>query len=169
VRRHPHVFGDQQIETAGEVLQRWESIKREERGGGSVLDDIPAVFPALARAEKLGRRAAHVGFDWPEPADVLDKVREELDEVSEAMERAQAHGVRRAPEVEAEIGDLLFAIANLSRHLGLSPEAALLHANDKFEQRFRAIEPEIADGATDPASMEALWNEVKRSERKTEQ
>ena len=163
VRRHPHVFGDQQIETASEVLQRWETIKRDERGGGSVLDDIPAVFPALARAEKLSRRASNIGFDWPGPEAVLDKVREELDEVSEAMERARQQEVRRSPEVEAEIGDLLFAVANLSRKLGLSPEVALLHANDKFERRFRAIEPEIAAGnATDLESMDALWDEIKR-------
>ncbi len=166
VRRHPHVFGDRQIETASEVLQRWETIKLDERGGGSVLDDIPAVFPALARAEKLSRRASNVGFDWPGPEAVLDKVREELDEVSEAMERARQQEVRRSPEVEAEIGDLLFAVANLSRKLGLSPEVALLHANDKFEQRFRAIEPEIAAGnATDLESMDALWDEIKRRER----
>ena len=164
VRRHPHVFGDQQIETASEVLQRWETIKRGERGGGSVLDDIPAAFPALARAEKLSRRASNVGFDWPGPEAVLDKVREELDEVSEAMKRARQQEVR-SPEVEAEIGDLLFAVANLSRKLGLSPEVALLHANDKFERRFRAIEPEIAAGnATDLESMDALWEEVKRCE-----
>ncbi len=166
VRRHPHVFEDQQVETASEVLQRWETIKRDERGGGSVLDDIPTTFPALARAEKLGRRAAIVGFDWPAPAAVLDKVREELDEVSEAIEKAEQRDVRRCPEVEAEIGDLLFAIANLSRQLGLSPEVALLHANDKFERRFRAIEPEIAAGnATDVEAMDALWDDVKRRER----
>ena len=166
VRRHPHVFGDQRIESASEVLQRWETIKRAERGGGSVLDDIPAAFPALARAEKLSRRASNVGFDWPEPEVVLDKVREELDEVSEAMQRAREQEVRRSPEVEAEIGDLLFAVANLARKLGLSPEVALLHANDKFERRFRAIEPEIAAGnATDLESMDALWDEVKERER----
>ena len=166
VRRHPHVFGDQRLETASEVLQRWETIKRDERGGGSVLDDIPATFPALARAEKLSRRASNVGFDWPGPEVVLDKVREELDEVSEAMQRAQEQEVRRSPEVEAEIGDLLFAVTNLARKLGFSAEVALLHANDKFERRFRAIEPEIAAGnATDLESMDALWDEVKQRER----
>ena len=165
VRRHPHVFGDQQVETASAVLQRWETIKSGERGGGSVLDDLPATFPALARAEKLGRRASTVGFDWPGPEAVLDKVREELDEVGEAIERARQHDVRRSPEIEAEIGDLLFAIANLSRQLELSPEVALLHANDKFERRFRAIEPEITAGnATDLESMDALWDEVKQRE-----
>lgn len=164
VRRHPHVFGDGEAENADEVLQRWESIKREERGSGSVLDDIPASFPALARAEKLGRRAAHAGFDWPDVEGVVRKVREELEEVEEAM--AGEAGVRRSPVVEEEIGDLLFAIANLARHLGLSPEAALRRSSEKFERRFRAIEPRIASGeAADLAAMDALWEDAKGRER----
>ena len=164
IRRHPHVFGDGEVESAEEVLQRWESIKREERGGGSVLDDIPASFPALARAEKLGRRAAHLGFDWPDAEGVLRQVREELEEVEEAI--ASEVGVRRSPVVEQEIGDLLFAVSNLARHLGLSPEAALRRSSEKFERRFRAIEPRIASGeAADSAAMEALWEEAKDRER----
>ncbi len=163
VRRHPHVFGDGEAENAEEVLQRWEEIKRDERGGGSVLDDIPMSFPALARAEKLGRRAAHMGFDWPDVEGVVRKVREELEEVEEAM--ASEEGVRRSPVVEQEIGDLLFAVANLARHLGLSPEAALRRSSEKFERRFRAIEPRIASGeAADFAAMDALWEETKRDE-----
>jgi len=165
VRRHPHVFGDGRLETADEVLERWETIKREERGGGSVLDDIPETFPALVRAEKLGRRAAHVGFDWPDTAATLVKVREELAEVEEAVADAERDAERRAPAVEAEIGDLLFAIANLARHLGLSPEVALRGASEKFERRFRAIEPRITSGeAADLEAMDALWDEVKLSE-----
>ena len=164
IRRHPHVFGDGEVENAEAVLQRWESIKRVERGGGSVLDDIPMSFPALARAEKLGRRAAHVGFDWPDAAGVLRKVREELEEVEEAMESER--GVRRSPVVEQEIGDLLFAVSNLARHMGLSPEAALRRSSEKFERRFRAIEPHIASGeAADSAAMDALWEDAKRGER----
>lgn len=164
IRRHPHVFGDGEVENAEEVLQRWESIKRDERGGGSVLDDIPVSFPALARAEKLGRRAAQVGFDWPDAEGVLRKVREELEEVEEAM--ANEAGVRRSPVLEQEIGDLLFAVSNLARHLGLSPEAALRRSSEKFERRFRAIEPRIASGeAADSAAMEILWQQVKGGER----
>lgn len=164
VRRHPHVFGDGEAETAEEVLQRWESIKQNERGGGSVLDDIPESFPALARAEKLGRRAAHVGFDWPDADGVLRKVREELAEVEQAMVREA--GVRRSPVIEGEIGDLLFAVSNLARHLGLSPEAALRRSSEKFERRFRAIEPRIVSGeAADMGAMETLWDEVKGRER----
>lgn len=164
IRRHPHVFGDGEAENAEEVLHRWESIKRDERGGGSVLDDIPVSFPALARAEKLGRRAAHLGFDWPDVEGVLRKVREELEEVEEAM--VSEAGVRRSPVVEQEIGDLLFAVSNLARHLGLSPEAALRRSSEKFERRFRAIEPRIASGeAADVAAMERLWQELKSRER----
>jgi MazG family protein len=169
VRRHPHVFADGDAATAQEVLQRWESIKREERGGGSVLDDIPASFPALARAEKLGRRAAHLGFDWPDANGVLEKVREELVEVEDAVahDGERPHG-RASAAVEQEIGDLLFAVANLARRLGLSPEAALRQANEKFERRFRAIEPAIAAGhAGDPAAMDELWEAIKRGETPT--
>ncbi len=163
IRRHPHVFGDGEAESAEEVLQRWESIKREERGGGSVLDDIPVSFPALARAEKLGRRAAHVGFDWPDADGVLRKVREELEEVEEAV--TSEAGVRRSPVVEQEIGDLLFAVSNLARHMGLSPEAALRRSSQKFERRFRTIEPHIASGeAADLEAMDELWEAVKRDE-----
>ena len=165
VRRHPHVFGDGTAATADEVLQRWESIKRDERGGGSVLDDIPDSFPALARAEKLGRRAANLGFDWPNTAGVLEKVREELEEVEAEVARALEDGVERSPQVEEEIGDLLFAVSNLARQMGLSPELALRRASEKFERRFRAIEPRIVSGeALGLEAMDALWDEVKRSE-----
>ncbi len=165
VRRHPHVFGDGSAQDAEEVLQRWETAKRDERGGGSVLDDIPAAFPALARAEKLGRRAANVGFDWPDADGVLLKVREELAEVEAAVASARERDEERSAEVEAEIGDLLFAVANLARHMGLSPEVALRSASTKFERRFRAIESRIASGeAADLQAMDALWDEVKRSE-----
>lgn len=165
VRRHPHVFGDGDAANTEEVLQRWESIKREERGGGSVLDDIPVSFPALARAEKLGRRAAHVGFDWPDAAGVVDKVREELHEVEEAMTADTPVNGRASSAVEQEVGDLLFAVANLARRLGFSPEAALRRANEKFERRFRAIEPDIdPSSAPQLEELDALWEAVKRGE-----
>lgn len=166
VRRHPHVFGEGQLDTADEVLVRWEEIKREERGGGSVLDDIPKVFPALVRAEKLGRRASNIGFDWPNAAGALEKVREELVEVEEATVKAERDAKQSSVEIEAEIGDLLFAIANFARHMGLSPEVALRRASEKFERRFRAIESRIESGeASDLEQMDGLWNEVKSLER----
>ena len=167
VRRHPHVFGDLEVADSAEVLQRWEMIKLEERGGGSVLDDIPGALPGLARAEKLGRRAAQLGFDWPEPEDVVGKIREELAEVEDEMQAQKDAGHRRAPDVEAEIGDLLFAVANLARQLGLSPEVALRGANERFESRFRSIEPELAEAqGADLETMEALWDRAKRAESK---
>ena len=166
VRRHPHVFGEGQLDTADQVLVRWEAIKREERGGGSVLDDIPEVFPALVRAEKLGRRASNVGFDWPNAAGALEKVREELVEVEEATVEAERDAKRASVEIEEEIGDLLFAIANFARHMGLSPEVALRRASEKFERRFRAIESRIESGeASDLEQMDGLWNEVKSLEK----
>jgi len=165
VRRHPHVFGEGKLDTAEEVLQRWETAKRDERGGGSVLDDIPESFPALARAEKLGRRASNLGFDWPDAAGVLLKIREELDEVEAAVAQAEKDGARRSRDVEHEIGDLLFAVSNLARHMGMSPEVALRAASEKFERRFRAIEPQIVSGEAESLeAMDALWDEVKRAE-----
>jgi MazG family protein len=162
IRRHPHVFGDTKLETAGEVRERWEMLKLEERGGGSVVDDMPAALPALAQAEKLGRRAAQIGFDWREVSDVLDKVREETGELEQSL-REKGAAARRDADVEEELGDLLFAVSNLARHLGMSPEVALRRANEKFERRFRAIEPHIvADGAMQIEQMDELWEEVKR-------
>ena len=130
-----------------------------------MLDDIPESFPALARAEKLGRRAANLGFDWPDAAGVLEKVREELEEVEAAVARAEKGGARRSSDVEEEIGDLLFAVSNLARQMGLSPEVALRRASEKFERRFRAIEERIVSGeAAGLEAMDALWDEVKRAE-----
>lgn len=165
IRRHPHVFAQGDARTANDVLERWEVIKRDERGGGSVLDDIPDTFPALARAEKLGRRASHIGFDWTDIRGVIDKVHEELAEVEELIVDEAETAVSGTSEVEAEIGDLLFAIANVARHMGLSPEVALRRANEKFERRFRQIEPRIASGeAVDLDAMDALWNAAKAQE-----
>ncbi len=162
IRRHPHVFGDSKAETSREVRKRWEMLKLEERGGGSVVDDMPAALPALAMAEKLGRRAAQVGFDWRAVTDVLDKVREETDELELDL-REKGPDARRDKHVEEELGDLLFSVSNLARHLGMSPEVALRRANEKFERRFRAIEPRIvADGSMQIEQMDELWEEVKR-------
>ena len=119
---------------------------------------------ALATAEKLGRRAAQVGFDWREVSDVLEKVREETRELELDL-REKGPDARRDVHVEEELGDLLFSVSNLARHLGMSPEVALRRANEKFERRFRAIEPNIvADGSMQIEQMDELWEEVKRGE-----
>ncbi|MFQ5742594.1 MAG: nucleoside triphosphate pyrophosphohydrolase [Acidobacteriota bacterium] len=165
VRRHPHVFSGQRVETSEEVLHRWEMMKLQERGGGSVLDDMPAALPALARAEKLGRRSAQLSFDWPGVAEVMAKVREELTELSGVLQPdtgGESPQAASGADIEAELGDLLFAVANLARHLGLSAEVALRHASDKFERRFRSIEPQIVAGkVSDPEAMDQLWEQVK--------
>src|SRR5262245_5320424 len=140
VRRHPHVFGRDQgepaLDTANQVRTRWEEIKSQERGGGkgprTLLSGIPATLPALLRADHIGARAASVGFDWARAEDVVDKMREEVEEV---------RGARLDPaRAEEEVGDLLFAIANLARKLGVESESALRKANDKFSARFTAME-----------------------------
>lgn len=179
VRRHPHVFGGAGRLSPEAVGALWDEIKRAEKaeraklrdGTGaqegsaqSVLDGVLVALPSLTRSDKLTRKAAKVGFDWPDSAQVMDKVREELDEVAEAV----AHGPQAA--VEDEIGDLLFAAANLARHLGVDPESALRRANHKFERRFRAIETMLAERGTSPdetslLDMEKLWREVKKTER----
>ncbi|WP_201485639.1 nucleoside triphosphate pyrophosphohydrolase [Pseudomonas sp. OF001] len=179
IRRHPHVFPDGDLYGAPDlprlaeaaIRQRWEEIKAEERAEQvaapeqlSLLDDIPQALPALSRAAKLQKRAAQVGFDWPAPLPVLDKLQEELDEVLEAMaEGDQAH-------IAEEVGDLLFVAVNLARHLKVEPEAALRAANRKFERRFRFIEQALraAGKAMDDCPLEeldALWGEAKRQER----
>jgi len=179
IRRHPHVFPTGELYAAldtpqldeQQVKQRWEEIKAQERaekgGAGeqlSLLDDVPAALPALSRAAKLQKRAAVVGFDWPGPLPVLDKVREELDEVLEAM------AADDAPAVAEEIGDLLFSVVNLARHLKVDPENALRGANVKFDRRFRFIEQALRDTHTNIQDctledMDALWGEAKRQEK----
>jgi MazG family protein len=172
VNRHPHVFGDTVVETAEAQTIAWEEHKANERRAraassgqsASALDGVAIGLPALLRALKLQRRAARVGFDWPEAQDVLDKMQEELDEI-----RAELADGRRPDRVLDEVGDLLFVCANLARHLDVDPEAALRHANAKFERRFRHIERRLADQGRDLAGstldeMEALWQEAKNAE-----
>ena len=179
IRRHPHVFVDgdlygkpdaARLEEAG-VKQRWEELKAEERAEKaavpeqlSLLDDVPNALPALSRAVKLQKRAAQVGFDWPEALPVVDKVREELDEVLEAMSENDPQAIAE------EIGDLLFVVTNLSRHLKVDPETALRSANGKFERRFRFIEQTLrtAGQPIENCSLEqldALWGEAKKQEK----
>ena len=168
VARHPHVFGDESRDKSAEQQTAdWEKIKAAERAGkaqGGTLDGVAIGLPALLRAMKLQKRAARVGFDWPETTQVLDKITEEAAELVEAKDTlSQA-------EVEEEYGDLLFAMANLGRHLGLDPEAALRAANAKFTRRFEGIETRLAAMGKTPqdsdlAEMNALWDAVKLAER----
>jgi tetrapyrrole methylase family protein/MazG family protein len=156
--RHPHVWGTAAVSSAGEVVARWECLKREEKGEhASLLDGVPRALPALEQALSYGQRAARVGFDWPGPAEVVEKVREEMGELELA-------GTPEA--VEAESGDLLFAVANWARHLGVDPETALRQANARFARRFRAVEELVRQrglqlGEMSIVEMEALWQEIK--------
>lgn len=169
IARHPHVFGDQRIETADQQTLNWEQMKQAERAAKlkddpSVLADIPLALPALMRAEKLAKRAARVGFDWPSLNEVFDKLDEETLEVREAVtEGDQDH-------IAEEIGDMLFVVANLARKAKVDPELALRNANTKFERRFRWIEQELAKQGRTPdqsslEEMDGLWNRGKDFER----
>ena len=169
IRRHPHVFGDGAAKTPDAVTEAWDAIKRRERAAKpsqpkGLLDDVPRALPALMRAIKLQNRAAEVGFDWPNASFVIDKIAEETRELAEAQTS------KDPAKIAEEFGDLLFAMANLARHLKLDPEDALRGANAKFMRRFKAIEAGLeARGRTlgdaDLEEMEALWQEAKRAER----
>lgn len=168
VARHPHVFGSESREKSADQQTRdWEKIKAAERaskGAGGVLDDVAVGLPALLRAHKLQKRAARVGFDWPETTQVLDKLLEEARELTEAAEAMDTDAI------EDEMGDLLFVMANLARHLGVEPEAALRRTNQKFIRRFSAVEAALAAKGTRPEDstleeMDALWDAAKVAER----
>ncbi len=163
IRRHPHVFGDAEAAASPEAQKlSWEALKATERAQKaqtSVLDDVPLALPALLRAEKLQRRASSVGFDWDDAAKVVEKIAEEAGELAAATD--QAHR-------EEEMGDLLFVVANLARHLKVDPEAALRAANAKFCRRFHFIEQELeAQGRSAAGAsldeMEALWQKAKKN------
>jgi ATP diphosphatase len=137
VRRHPHIFGTAEQRAAGPQEGSWEAIKAQERseqGDDSALAGVATALPALKRAQKLGKRASSVDFDWPDRVGVRAKIREELDELEQAV------GTRNQADIEEEFGDLLFAVVNLARHLDVDPENALTVANHKFERRFRDME-----------------------------
>ena len=169
VARHPHVFGDENREKSAEQQTRdWEAVKAAERAAREetgTLDGVALGLPALLRAVKLQKRAARVGFDWPETSHVLDKIQEEVAELHEAAQSGDA------PHIEEEFGDLLFAMANLARHMKLCPEAALRRANAKFTRRFEWIEARLAEDGRRPeqsdlAEMDALWTAAKRQEKR---
>lgn len=175
VRRHPHVFAraadEAPLETANQVRVRWEEVKAQERGAAvapkTLLSGIPVALPALLRAYQIGARAKNVGFDWQRPTDVVGKIREEVDEIAEVVAADRPLDRDRAEE---EMGDLLFSIANLSRQLGIEPEAALRKANDKFTRRFTTMETAVAERGGRMADMtleelEAEWQKSKAAER----
>jgi ATP diphosphatase len=163
VRRHPHVFGDAVVADAADQSRAWERMKREERsarGDAGALADVPVALPALTRARKLGARAADAGFDWPDAAGPRAKVDEELAE----LDRAAAGGEPQARE--AELGDLLFSVVNLARHLQIDPEAALRGANERFVRRYRHVERDLerlgqAAGSAPPELLDRLWAAAK--------
>ncbi len=168
VARHPHVFGDESRDKSADQQTRdWETVKaaeRKARGAQGVLDDVAVGLPALLRAVKLQKRAARVGFDWPDAGQVLDKIAEE------ARELVEARDAMGKAEVFEEFGDLLFVMANLARHLGVEPEAALRAANQKFIRRFHGVEARLAAMGKRPedsdlVEMDALWEAVKAGER----
>jgi len=168
IRRHPHVFGDAQARNADEQTVAWETQKAAERAAkgrnASILDDVPVALPALKRAQKLCKRAARVGFDWPDAERVLDKVEEETQELREAIREGDPDAASE------ELGDLLFVLANLARKLDAQAEESLHAANRKFERRFKYIEQALAEQKRSPEDasldeMEALWLEAKKAER----
>jgi MazG family protein len=176
IRRHPHVFVQadavagttgEGVDTPGAVVEQWQQIKARERAAAGrphqgVLDGLPASLPALSRAHELGRRAARTGFDWPDAPAVLDKIDEEIREL-----RAEIDG-RGTDAMAEELGDLLFALAQLARKAGLDPEAALRAANAKFTARFTAVEHDVAARGLDMTALtldelEAIWQRIKRA------
>src|SRR3954464_12408524 len=172
LRRHPHVFGEQRGLTTEAVAKLWDRIKAEEKaskpkpdeGNATALAGVPIALPALTRALKLQQKAGKVGFDWNDPMAVLAKIREEADEIEAALRE----GARE--QAGAEVGDLLFAVVNLARHLDADPEAVLRATNRKFERRFASIERALAARGKTPsqstlAEMDALWDEAKAAER----
>ena len=169
VARHPHVFGDATIDTAEAQTVSWEARKAAERAArgtaaepSGALDGVARALPALLRAEKIQKRAARVGFDWKELDPVIDKIEEELGELRAEL----TAGAMAQERISDELGDVLFAVANLARHCKVDPEAALRATNDKFERRFRHIETRLAESGRRPADasleeMETLWQEAK--------
>jgi MazG family protein len=167
VRRHPHVFGDADIASVAAQNEAWEAHKAAERAekgeAASVLDGVALALPALLRAAKISRRAARIGFDWPDAVAVIKKLEEEIEELEIEIDAQADRAV-----IEEEVGDLLFAAANLARKLDIEPETALRQATVKFERRFRQVEAlakERGIGA-ELETLEALWQEVKAQERK---
>jgi MazG family protein len=174
IRRHPHVFGDAQIETAEEVLRNWEELKRNERREAGrehpqgMLEGVATHLPGLLEAYSLTERASRVGFDWPSVGPCLDKLSEEIDELRHELQCDDSGDAARR-RLESEVGDLLFAAVNVARLLGVDPETALKSTNRKFRRRFRHVEFGLEAQGRSPAEasleeMDALWEEAKAGE-----
>ncbi len=169
IRRHPHVFGEEKAKNEEEALQHWQAMKQQEHKKAqctSILDNIPQAFTALMRADKLQKRCASVGFDWQTIEPVFDKVAEELQEVQQEVTSESPN----SQAIQSEIGDLFFAVANLSRQLGFRSEETLRLANQKFERRFRKVEEKLQTQGkmlqeSSLAEMDLLWDEVKKEEK----
>lgn len=169
-KRHPHVFGDVEVKSEEEQRRLWEKIKQEEKSpasanSNSILDDVPNNLPALSRAVKLHKKAANVGFDWPDVSGVMHKLDEELAEVQHEIDNGQDR-----ERMKDEIGDLLFVTTILARHANIDPEDALRHANSKFVRRFQGIEKKLRDENIDISDaglekMDAIWDQVKLEEK----
>lgn len=162
VRRHPHVFEHQGVEEASEALKHWEQRKAEEKKGRSVLGGVPRNLPALLRAQRVGEKASQVGFDWPGLDGPLDKIREELAELQEAI------ASKDQSAVEAELGDLLFSVVNVARFLQVGAEDALRNTTDRFMARFQRVEAQLAKAGKSVAdtpleSLERMWQDAKRA------
>jgi tetrapyrrole methylase family protein/MazG family protein len=168
VRRHPHVFGEVEVSGAAEVVRNWEAIKQRERSEKGALAGVPRQLPALLKAYRITEKAAALGFDWERVADVVAKLEEEVSELAVELRAGSGEGAEQ--RVREELGDVLFVMANLARQLAVDPEAALQAANEKFARRFGGME-ELASRRGTPlrsltlAEMDALWDEVKRSEQ----
>ena len=160
IRRHPHIFGDARVRTAEDVRKNWEKIKKKEKKKMSILSDYSARMPALAHAKRIAEQASSVGFDWDEPLKALEKVEEEIEELKKEIRAGNRD------RIEEEIGDMLFAIANVSRLAKINPEFALKNTNHKFVKRFRYIEEQLKEQGKDITKtsldeMEELWQEAK--------
>jgi len=166
-QRHPHIYGTARVRNAEEVLANWERIKQKHKRAGGLLSSVPIAMPALQQAQLIQERCRRVGFDWNSPQRVLDKVEEEIGELRQAL----AQGRKSRAHVEEELGDLLFALVNLARHLGADAEGTLKNANAKFRSRFRRIEEHFAArgrelGQVSLDEMEAVWQQAKTAENK---
>jgi ATP diphosphatase len=167
-QRHPHIYGTTRVRGAADVLANWERIKRKNRLSGGLLSSIPVAMPALQQAQLVQERCRRVGFDWERPEHVLDKVEEEIGELRHEL----ARGRKSRARVRDELGDLLFALVNLARHLDVDAEATLKDANAKFRDRFRYVEQHFAAqgrelGQVSLDEMEAVWQQAKRVRPKT--
>ena len=166
IRRHPHVFGETSADDSTAVLKQWDAIKKTEKGNQpeSHLSGVTPGLPSLMRAQKLQKKAARVGFDWPDVAPVIAKIREEADEVEEAIAEGNADAMIH------EVGDLLFSVVNLARKLGVDAESALAATNERFVRRFTGVEERLVAagkkiGEATLAEMDAAWDEVKAAEK----